>query len=302
MSMQFDFYSRPLGILLRWLGIFVLCFMLLASFAVPASADGNGWIEIHAVVPEGFEEHILVCFVNQDTGDDYAARLMKINDYVSFLEVPAGHYVFDCAFLENKDFRYNTNLVSGSDTFEVSVNDAAVRLDFETTYNEKYSNGAKPTDPPDPTESTTLTPVSTNPASTEQATVPSTENNADQPSGEFNADSTVETASPSETTTAPSDVLIPTEGGDDAVVPGTTVSGKDDSSLSGVPSDEKGSSVSKSDKNTNEDADASKDTEEDEAQGLSVRQKIFFAVIATAVFVLIVFVGAYLYRRHLENS
>lgn len=151
---------------IRFTALLVLIGLVLSLFVFPFSVSAvgtSGWVEIRASVPEGFEDTIIATFVQEETYEEYALRVMAINDYVTIEKLPAGNYVFDGAFLESSDFRYNTNLINEADHFEVSAdpNAAAVLIELETVYNEEYKDGAgtPPTEVTEPVTEATV-PVS----------------------------------------------------------------------------------------------------------------------------------------------
>jgi len=162
--------------------------------------ENEGWIEIRVSVPKGFDENIIVTFVQEETYDEYAFRVLAINDYVSFTELPAGTYTFDGAFLENSDFRYNVSLTNDTQTFEVSADPdaSAVLIELEATYNGDFSEGAGvPSEDTQPTEEETVPETEPVTEPSEEATEPSEETT--EPS-ETEPTEAVESTEPSETT------------------------------------------------------------------------------------------------------
>lgn len=294
MKMHSVFCPGALKTISLWLAILSLSLILFTGFIIPAHAAGSGWVEARVTVPSGFEQNVIVTVVNSETGDEYATRLMKVNDYVSFFSLPAGNYNFDGAFLENSDFRYNVNLTNGVETFNVSGQDdaPAVLLSFNTTYNSAYSDGAKPTEPPVTTE-----PISTQSGSEETIAVeignnkpavtkPGVTAGAQLPvNTEATESNTTSTGSSQETAPFESDTVTE-PGNQDIYQPGTTADSN--SSQHNV-------------KDTAEQEETSVETEKTE-EPLSLGKKLLYGFIATVVFGLVVFGLAYLYRRHWENS
>lgn len=285
-----------------FLGFFVLFLFLTLVFPVHAM-ENAGLVEVRLSVPKGFSENVVVTFVNLDNYDEFATRLMKTNNYVSFCELPAGQYSFDGAFLEKSDFRYTTTLTSGNDTFTVSNDstETSALLTLKTEFHSDIGTVVKPTDPPDPSVPVTLEPTSTG-VSSEEQTVSPTGNNTKQPSTEPSTVPTEESTSPTEAATVPSTVTEPTGSEANLTTPGENASKEEETNTPHSSSGKEDPSSSKNDKKSNEDVTTPQDEENDEKQGLSWQQKLLYSVIATAFFVLIVFVCAYLFRRHLENS
>lgn len=221
----------------------------LFGFAIKADAtEATGWVEVRAAVPEGFTANIIVGFKNSETYQDYAVRVIQANNYIARFQVPAGNYTLAGAFLENGDYRYNTELVSGPSEFTIQGNekDAALLLEFETTFNAAYAES-------DPTEELTEAPTVTDPV-------------------------------PDESSVAPEPSEEPTEE---------------------IPTEEPTDAVSAEDSATSEtDApDASEDPgdeDEGEKSGLSGWQKLLYGFLSTVAFVGLIFLAAYLYRRHIE--
>ena len=300
MKVQSNYHSGLFKAL--FLGLFVLFLFLTLVFPVHAM-ENAGLVEVHLSVPDDFSENVIVTFINRDNYDEYATRLMKTNNYVSFCELPAGQYSVDGAFLEKSDFRYTTTLTSGNDTFTVSNDstETSALLTFKTEFHSDVGTVVKPTDPPAPSTLVTSEPTSISDPSAEQTVAP-TGSTTKQPSTEPSTVPTEESTSPSEATTVPSTVTEPTGSETNLTTPGEKNSKEEGTSDPTSSAGKEDSSSSKNDKKSNEDVNAPQDEEDDEKQGLSWQQKILYSVIATAFFVLIVFVCAYLFRRHLENS
>lgn len=128
----------------RCIAFIIVCvfFLLLIAF-VPSqvfATESEGWVEVRVSVPEGFNDTIIATFVQDETFEEYACRVMAINDYVEIFKLPAGNYTFDGAFLESSDFRYTTSLTNGEETFEVSAKKdaAAALITLKTTYHEEF--------------------------------------------------------------------------------------------------------------------------------------------------------------------
>ena len=156
----------------NWFIATVVCFLLTLYLLISplcVSAVGNsGWVEVRVSVPKGFDETIIVTFVQEDTYEEFACRVLEVNNYVTILELPSGKYTFDGAFLESSDFRYSTSLINDAQDFEVSAdpNAAAALIELKTVYNEEFSDGAGLPEATEPTEEETV-------AKTEPVTEPS---------------------------------------------------------------------------------------------------------------------------------
>lgn len=222
--------------------LIALCFALfLVLPVIPATASAvseKNWVEVQVSVPEGFQEHVIATFENQETYEEFATRVMATNDYISRFELPVGTYVFAGAFLENSDFRYNVTLVNDASEFVISSeNQAAVSVLLQATYNEQYSDGAalpsysEPVSEPDDAE-------------------------AQAPAQEEAEPTTSEASTPSEEPSA--------------------------------------------DPEPSEDPEISEEPKQVDSKPWWV--KLILSVSSAAVFVGLVFLFAYLYRRHIENS
>ena len=223
----------------RWLAFaflsIILIFHILAFPLHTFALENEGWVEIRVDVPKDFDETIIATFVQEGTYEEYAVRVMSINEYVSYSELPAGKYSFDGAFLENSDFRYNVSLVNDVQSFEVIAdpNEVAVLIELKATYNDAYSDGAGvPQEESKPTEEETI-------PTPEPTTEPSEENTEPSELESSEAVETPETSEPSETV--------------------------DDT-------------------------------------GFSVRERLIRLGIATGIFIGVVFLFAFLVRRHTKNN
>lgn len=304
MKKQFCFAGISLKTLRLFTCISMLVFVLFFSFAVSANAAGKtGWIEVHVSVPDGFDEHIIICFENSDTGEEYAFRILEANDYESFFQLPPGNYSFRRAFLENNDFRYNTRLTSGDAEFTVSDDsELALPFTFETTYNASFANGAKPTEPPtEPTTEVTEPIDETEASDSGQKGSVSGSGSKDPIHNSNNTDpeATIVTQSTvgAEETTEPSveeTVVLQTEGS--SFASGTESNGNNViTQVTQLPESDNGE-MAESEGNTADDAEQSEDG------NFTFVQKLLFSLIGAAVFALCVFLFAYLYRRHLEDE
>lgn len=227
------------------LGLVLL--ILLSVFAVHAHAtEATGWVEVRANVPDGFSSNIIVGIQDTETYQDYAARVIQANNYIARFQVPAGNYALVGAFLENGDYRYNTVLINGPSEFRIQGNqtDAAIVLEFETTFNEAYS---------ETTEEPTQEPTMTEPVPDDTTVEPTEDKGAELPTEPPTESVTEEATAPSETDTPD-------------------------------PSEEPG------------------DQDKEEESGLSGWKKLLYSFLSTAVFVGVIFLAAYLYRRHIELS
>lgn len=290
MKMQSVFRPGALKTIFLWILILMLSLVLFTSLIIPAQAAGSGWVEARTTVPSGFKENVIVTVVNSKTGDEFATRLMKENDYISFFSLPEGSYYFDGAFLENSDFRYDVTLTSGATTFDVSgQEDAAVLLSFNVTYNSAYSDGAKPTDPPvatEPQTETTAAAAETGTGKKPTASKPGSSSDAQLPADSEAMDPNITPSGSAQGTEASDSDTVSETGSQYTSQPGTTVNPN---------------SPQHNVKDNAEQEDASAEIEKGE-ESLSLGLKLLYGLIATVVFGLIVFGLAYLYRRHLENS
>lgn len=301
-----------------WSCILILVFTMFSYIALPVQAAGDkGWIEARVTVPDDFTETIIVCVINLETYEEFATRLLEVNDYVSVFEVPAGKYQFDGAFLENGDFRYNTDLTNNAQTFTVSSDKKATAalIELKTVFNEEYKDGTAlvpPTKETIPDESMATEPEETEASSSGNGKKPSPGSTHKPVTGSDNTGSaetkpsSVETVpslketepalntepTPTVQSTAPQTESTASSGM--TTIPGLeTVSSQDPSSAR----EEKSETAE-----PEETVDEAGDEEDNEDGELSFGMKFLYTVIATIVFCLIVFVLAYFYRRYVEKN
>lgn len=303
---------------LLWSCIMVMVLTLFSCIVMPVQAAGDkGWIEARVTVPDDFTESIIVCVINLETYEEFATRLMEVNDYVSVFEVPAGKYQFDGAFLENGDFRYNTDLINDAQTFTVSSDKKApaALISLKTVFNEEYKDGTAlvpPTKETIPEETMATEPEETATSSSGNAKKPSS-GTAQKPSTGNNKDAAAETKpssveivpSSKETepalNTEPTPTVQPAAPQTETTAPaGTTITPGLENMSTQEPSsvrDEK----PKKDK-AEETVNKAENEDKDEEDELSFGMKFLYTVIATVVFCLIVFILAYFYRRHVVKN
>lgn len=295
----------------------LLCILVfLCGIVSVSAAENGGWVRAQVDIPDGFEEHIIVCMTSYDTGEEYAIRIMAANNYDEFFQLPPGKYAVISAFLENMDFRYTTELTSGNQDFIVpKEGDLAVVLTFETTLDESIGTEVRPTERP--TESTgeatlpdettpDVTPGSQTGSGTGQGSGQKNSGNSGE-SGDLTSHAgnpdpegviTTKSTTGAEESTAPT-MLQP--------APGDTENQSGDiSSPDGTqPTERMGTyfdlSVGIDPTETEPGLFGDEEVEEPDAH-LTLGQKIFFTLLGAGIFTLIVFVFAFFYRRYVEEN